>query len=175
MDHEAVDARDDDSRYEQAGKIEAMALVEALSMLTFLSDDMYLCSQAYNLSIVDQFLMPLEYRILHELMATDTTPPDTPFLLAQSQMWIFAAYELLRTWRQRASDIIKWHDNGGLEQKLKSLRERDSVGFHFGLKIRIEQIERALADKEIASELGRQLRHTYIPFTEVAAQNRTAG
>lgn len=116
---------------------------------------MYLRSQAQGLNLVDQFLMRLEYKGLRELFETDSTPPDTHFLLAQSQMWIFAAYELLRTWRQRASEIIKWHANHGLKQKLSSLKERDKAGYHFGLRIRIEQIERVLNDEAIVAELGR--------------------
>lgn len=158
---------DEGPRYEDPEAIDGMALYWSLSKLIFLSDDMYLGSQAHNLNIVDQFLMPLEYRILRELFETDSTPPDTHFLLAQSQMWIFAAYELLRTWRQRAKDIVKWHENHGLEQKLKSLKERDSSGTHFGLRIRIEQIEQVLKDETIVIELSRQLRHVHIPFTRL--------
>ncbi|VBR62563.1 Uncharacterised protein [Burkholderia pseudomallei] len=164
---EDFEQHDEGPRYADPETIDSMALYHSLSNLVFFSDDMYLRSQAQNLNLVDQFLMPLEYRVLRELLATDSTPADTYFLLAQSQMWIFAAYELLRTWRQRASEIIKWHANGGLEHKLAALKERDKAGSHFGLQIRIEQIERVLRDEAIVAELSKQLRHTYIPFTRL--------
>lgn len=161
------DELDEGPQYEDPAAIDPMGLYRSLSNLVFFSDDMYLRSQAQNLNLVDQFLMPLEYKVLRELFETDSTPAATHFLLAQSQMWIFAAYELLRTWRQRASEIIKWHANHGLEQKLASLKERDKAGSHFGVKIRIKQIERVLNDQAVASELDRQRRHTYIPFTRL--------
>ncbi|WP_009909941.1 hypothetical protein [Burkholderia thailandensis] len=164
---EDFEEHDEGPRYDDPKAIDSMALYQSLSNLVFFSDDMYLRSQAQNLNLVDQFLMPLECRVLRELLETDSTPADTYFLLAQSQMWIFAAYELLRTWRQRASEIIKWHANHGLEQKLAALKERDKAGSHFGLRIRIEQIERVLNDEAIVAELDRQLRHTYIPFTRL--------
>lgn len=164
---ENFEERDEGPRYDDPEAIGSMALYQSLSKLTFFSDDMYLRSQAQNLNLVDQFLLRLESKVLRELFETDSTPPDTHFLLAQSQMWIFAAYELLRTWRQRAIEITKWHANHGLEQKLASLKARDEVGFHFGLRIRIKQIERVLNDETIVVELDRQLRHTYVQFTRL--------
>ncbi|PVX97667.1 hypothetical protein [Paraburkholderia unamae] len=164
---EDFEQHDEGPRYADPETIGGMALYQALSNLVFFSDDMYLRSQAQNLNLVDQFLMPLEYKVLRELTETDSTPASTYFLVAQSQMWIFAAYELLRTWRQRASEIVKWHANGGLEHKLKALKERDKVGSHFGLRIRIENIELVLNDDAIIAELDRQLRHTYIAFTRL--------
>ncbi len=163
---EDFEEHDDGPRYDAPEAIDSMALYQSLSNLVFFADDIYLRSQAQNLNLVDQFITSLEYKVLRELFDTDSTP-DTHFLLAQSQMWIFAAYELLRTWRQRASEIIKWHANHGLEQKLASLKERDKAGSHFGLTIRIEQIERVLHDEAIVAELARQRRHTYIPFTRL--------
>lgn len=164
---EDFEENDEGPRYDEPEAIDSMELYQSLSNLVFFSDDMYLRSQAQNLNLVDQFLMTLEYKVLRELLETGSTSADTCFLLVQSQMWIFAAYELLRTWRQRASEIIKWHANHGLEQKLDSLKERDKTGSHFGLRIRIEQIERVLNDEAIVAELDRQRRHTYIPFTRL--------
>ncbi|HWT35559.1 MAG TPA: hypothetical protein VN289_04720 [Paraburkholderia sp.] len=164
---ENFEEHDEGPRYEDPEAIDRMALYGALSKLTFLADDVFLGSQAFNLNIVDQFLMPLEYRVLKELLETDVTPPDTMFLLAQSQMWIFAAYELLRNWRQRAKEIIKWHENHGLEQKLASLKERDSTGMHFGVRNRIDQIAQVVEDETIVTELIRQLQHVHIPFARL--------
>ncbi|CAK1327639.1 Uncharacterised protein [Burkholderia pseudomallei] len=164
---EDFEEHDEGPQYDAPEAIDSMALYQSLSKLVFFDDDMYLRSQAQNLNLVDQFLMRLEYKVLRELFETDSTPPNTHFLLAQSQMWIFAAYEMLRTWRQRGREIIKWHANHGLEQKLASLKERDKVGYHFGLRIRIEQIERVLNDETLVAELDSQLRHTYISFTRL--------
>lgn len=152
------------TRYCVSASIDYMGLYQSLSNLVFFSDDIYLRAQAHNLTLVDNFIMALEYKVLRELSKTDSTPPDTYFLLAQSQMWIFAAYELLRTWRHRAKEIIKWHENHGLEKKLAELLERDKAVSHFGLNIRIKQIKRVMDNKEIVSELTKQLLHTYIPF-----------
>jgi hypothetical protein len=71
--------------------------------------------QAFNLSITDPFLAALESDVLRKLIDEEHTPvPDASFLSAQSQMWIFAAYELFRTWRQRVADLIKWSESSGL-------------------------------------------------------------
>jgi len=72
-------------------------LTSTLHSLVLLRDDMYLGLQVTNLAVVDQFIMNLEHHTLQEYVQTDKTPPTTMFLNAQSQMWIFAAYELLRT------------------------------------------------------------------------------
>jgi hypothetical protein len=58
---------------------------------------------------VDDFLEGQEAQLLRDYVETDRTPiPAALFLSALSQMWVFAAYELLRIWRQRVQEIIKW-------------------------------------------------------------------
>jgi len=58
----------------------------------------------------------------------DATPiAEAAFLSAQSQMWIFAAYEIMRTWRQRVRRMIEWAKNGALESKLLAF-EKD-IGY----------------------------------------------
>lgn len=113
-------------------------LTSALHSLVFLRNDMYLGLQVTNLTVVDQFIMNLEHQTLKEYIQTDKTPPSTMFLNAQSQMWILAAYELLRTWRARAKDIIKLAKNGGLELKAASLEE-DQGYLHAGREMRAKQ------------------------------------
>jgi hypothetical protein len=74
-----------------------------------LFDDLFLRMQAMNLDVVDAFLTEQEAGLLAEYMETDRTPlPTATFVSALSQMWMFALYELLRTWRQRARDVIGW-------------------------------------------------------------------
>ena len=105
-------------------EIDPSAINKALCSLTLLGDDLYLRMQAMNLGVVDPFIADLEARLLRKQIDEERTPlPDALFVPAQSQMWIFAAYELLRTWRQRVADMIKWHENSGLEIKLRALEE----------------------------------------------------
>ena len=93
--HRVVEARHDD---------ELVAV-----RLHLLGDDPYLRMQAYNLSIVDQFIMQIESELLRSWFQEEQrSPADGMFVSAQSQMWIFAAYELLRTWRERSKDVIKF-------------------------------------------------------------------
>ncbi len=165
MDDSADDFEPDaaeDIRYED--NIESGALREVLITLKFLGDDPFLRMQAFNLDVVDDFLMDLEYDVLRRLNETDRTPGEAHFLNAQSQMWIFAAYELLRTWIERAKDIIKWASNGGLQHKLDALRAQQEGFTHVGRDIRIAQIEAVIADPGIVNVLRDQLNHVHIPF-----------
>lgn len=71
-----------------------------------LFDDLFLSMQGQNVMLVDFYLRDLERDLLRELIEIERTPvPDTLFVSALSQMWIFAVYELLRTWRQRVRDL----------------------------------------------------------------------
>jgi hypothetical protein len=113
--------------------------------------------------------MGLEYDLLRKRFDEEATPmPEAAFLSAQSQMWIFAAYELLRTWRQRANDMIKWFDNGGLEMKLREYEK--PLGYtHFGREYRAAQIRRVLADSTIIDKIKADLRRTYMLFAQLEA------
>ena len=65
-------------------------------------DDLFLAMQGQNVMLVDFYLRDLERDLLRELVETERTPYlATVIVSALSQMWIFAVYELLRTWRQR--------------------------------------------------------------------------
>ena len=150
-------------------KIDERGISSSLKKLHLLGDDMYLRSQATNLGIVDKFITDIEYKVLHELNEMERTPPLTFFLSAQSQMWIFAAYELLRTWQQRAKEMVKWADNGGLEQKLAALmvREENDSYMHFGRENRIKQIESIINDPSLVLQIKDQLLHLHIPFVRL--------
>lgn len=132
-------------------------LTSALHSLVLLRDDMYLGLQVTNLTVVDQFTMHLEHHTLQEYVRTDKTPPTTMFLNAQSQMWIFAAYELLRTWRARAKDIIKLANNGRLELKAASLVE-DQGYLHAGQEMRAKQLREVAADPAIIETIEIDIR-----------------
>lgn len=71
-----------------------------------LFDDLFLSMQGQNVMLVDLYLRDLERDLLQELIEIERTPfPATLVVSALSQMWIFAVYELLRTWRQRVKDL----------------------------------------------------------------------
>lgn len=157
----------DEPRYLPPEKIESMALFRALNRLYILGQDMFMRTQAHNLQLVDDFITDLEYRVLRELIEEEKTPPSAFFLSAQSQMWIFAAYELLRTWRGRCKNIIKWADTGGLQQKLDSLKAKDDGIPHYGLENQIHQIESIITDPSLVIRIRNELRHLHIPFTRL--------
>lgn len=154
-----------DVRYQD--EVEPGKLSEALTNLKLLGDDPFLRMQAFNLDVVDSFLMDLEHDVLRKLNEEDRTPGEAHFLNAQSQMWIFATYELLRTWIERAKDIIRWASNGGLHQKLDALRGQHGGFMHFGRDIRIAQIEAVVADPGMMNVLQDQLKHIHIPFARM--------
>ena len=155
--------------YRRPEEIDVSELRGALNQLQLLGDDLILRMQAFNLTVVDQFITNLEYEVLKKLHEEESTPgPEAMFLLAQSQMWIFAAYELMRTWRQRAKDMIKWSENDGLEAKLRVFEKE--LGYqHFGRQFRARQIKRVLADPSIIDKIRGDLRLTYIMFARLEA------
>lgn len=159
----------DEPRYRPTADIDAAELRGALGHLHLLGDDPFLRMQVFNLSIVDQFVTQLEYDVLEKLIAEERTPvPEAAFPSAQSQMWIFAAYEILRTWRQRARNMVKWSESGALQTKLGALEKE--VGYpHIGRKFRAAQIKRVLADPAIIDRIKDELRSTYMLFARLEA------
>lgn len=143
--------------------VDPSALPAALRSLE-LFDDPYLSMQATNLGVVDQFCMTLEDRLRQSHFdESPTRLPDAVFLSAQSQMWIFAAYEALRTWRQRAKEAIRWAENGGLAIKIADLRK--DVGFrHTGRLIRANQLQRLIDQPIRIDKLRDDLRRVHIPY-----------
>jgi hypothetical protein len=154
-------------RYARPEELRPGALRESLSKLQFFGDDLFLRLQAVNLDTVDAFLTGVEYRVLRELFVTEATPPDAHFLDAQSQMWIFAAYEVLRTWHQRAREMVKWAANGGLVQKRDALLAVDDGYVHHARLARIEQLNAVIADPRIVDRLKRDMLHLHVPFTRL--------
>ncbi len=168
-DDEDIKRDRDGPEYRRAEEIGLSELRDALGRLQLFGDDPYLRMQAFNLALVDQTLTRLEYEVLEKLNAEERTPiPETAHLSALSQMWIFATYELMRTWRQRAQNMIKWAENGGLEAKLKEF-EKDLGYQHFGRQFRAQQIKRVLADASIVGKIKDDLRRTHILFAQMAA------
>jgi hypothetical protein len=72
-------------------------------------EDLYMGMQAMNLDIVDDVLEQQEAVLLREYMELERTPvPQALLVSALSQLWVFGMYELLRTWRQRVNDVLKF-------------------------------------------------------------------
>ncbi|WP_374284599.1 hypothetical protein [Novosphingobium sp.] len=148
-------------------EIEGHEIVEGLCSLT-LFNDTYLRMQGHNLAIVDQFIMQIEDHVRHRLMEEDRTPiDDAMFLNAQSQMWIFALYEILRTWKQQANNILKWHPNNMIPEMIARLRTPDGAFRHFGRERRAEQLEAVLADPSIIDKLRNDLSRIHVPFAQL--------
>lgn len=146
-------------------EIDWNALREALWSLSMF-DDLYMRMQATNLGIVDTFLTGIEYEVLQESFSDRPDRSGLYFLNAQSQMWMFSAYELLRTWRERVRDAMKWHANGVLQQQIDKLRIGN--GFrHMGRETRARQLEWALRDPESTNRLSEDLRLTHILFGQL--------
>src|SRR6266446_2128588 len=83
-------------------------LATSLQSLVLLGDDPYLRMQAFNLGVVSQILDDMEHQLLIEYIREDRTPSSAIVVSAISQLWIFGLYELLRTWRQRASAVLRF-------------------------------------------------------------------
>lgn len=148
-------------------EIEPFELPQALGSLTLFNDS-YLTMQSHNLAIVDQFIMTIEKRVGRRLMDEDRAPfDDAMFLNAQSQMWIFALYEVLRTWQQQAKNIVKWHPNKMLPQMIERLMKPDGGFRHPGKERRAEQLQHALDNPEIIDAIKSDLRRVHIPFSQI--------
>ena len=145
------DAAVDELPYRDIATIDPMELTTALNSLVLLGDDPYLRMQVVNLAIVDPFLMDLETAAFQSLFDEDKKyGPELVFLSAQSQMWMFAAYELLRTWRERAREVRRWISENSLQAHINDL-QRDIGYENFGRNVRAGQLRRAFADPDFAS------------------------
>jgi hypothetical protein len=145
-------------------EIETHELVTALSGLTLLRDDLALSSQVFNIATVDQFLMGLEMDFLRSRMDEDTPrdPTRTIFLGAQTEMWIFAVYELMRSWRERAKLAINLAEHGGLEAKIAHLAAKPS--WDYGNHTVSLQLTRARDEPGLVQRLREDLLRTHVPF-----------
>jgi hypothetical protein len=143
-------------------RINWASLRSALTSLQMF-DDPYMQMQATNLGIVDQFLTDLEFQVLRESSNDDRDLGAMLFLNAQSQMWMFSAYELLRTWRQRINDAQKLLDSGEINDKIHDLL-KDQGFQHFGMEIRAGQLQRLLSAPDTRQLMNEDLRLTHILY-----------
>jgi hypothetical protein len=153
--------------YADPATISAWALPEALCRLRFLGDDMFLRMQTTNIGVVDQFIMRLETEALSKLYDEGGRDMELGvFLSAQSQMWIFAIDELLRTWRERARAALDHMRKDTLKDRIAALRS--DKGFrHHGEEALADQLQALADDPQIAIELDEHLRRSHIPYARL--------
>lgn len=153
--------------YRRIEQIDPSELLNALTGLSFLGDDMYLRMQAMNVAIVDNMLMPMERTVLAALIEREHTPFEEAMTLsALSQMWLFATYELLRTWRQRARKALEWLDGGTLSAKISELESYETKRInprHFLAR----ELRRFEAEPTAADKLRDDLARIHIPLTRL--------
>lgn len=157
------------SKYRAAVEIEMWEIPESFRKLALFSGDPYLSMQATNLGMIDRWLIDIESEVLARLIAEERTPiDDAMFLSAQTQMWIFAAYEIMRTWRQRAKDVLKLINNSGLQMKIAALEEE--LGYvHTGRQLRALQLREVQKNPAMAGKIEADLRRTHILFVQLEA------
>lgn len=155
--------RDDQPEYRDRSEIQQHELSDGLRSLLLLRGDPFMSMQATNLALIDDFIMDIECDVMLKFWKEDQTPSDVYFLSAQSQMWIFAAYELLRTWRERAREIEALVGRGKLKQRIEEL-EADRGYQHFGHEAQVEQMKAILDSPSLLNKLREDLRAIYFPF-----------
>jgi hypothetical protein len=149
-----------------AEEIDMWELPQSLGRLALFDGDPYLNMQATNLGLIDRWLIDMEKSVQRELISQEHTPTSTIFLSAVTQMWLFATYELMRTWRQRAKEVIKLVENSGLELKINALEEE--LGYqHFGRDLRAMQLREVQENPELAVKIEKDLRRTHITFAQL--------
>lgn len=113
-----------------------------------LFEDLFLSMQGQNVMLVDFYLRDLERSLIRRYIEIDRTPfPETLIVSALSQMWIFALYELLRTWRQRVRDLKQ------AAQKPPQPPVQATPLSDITLMFRKDQLERVRTDAAFVSEI----------------------
>jgi hypothetical protein len=140
------------------------ALLHSLRRLQFFDSDIFMRQQAHNLDLVDQFLLGVEQRVLQGLIEEERTPMDAYFLGAQSQMWMFAAFEVLRTWDQRIRDFNTLVQSGGLPQKIQALEAGVDEYPHLGKNILLTQLIELRDQPNLLNVAQKQQRMIRTPY-----------
>jgi hypothetical protein len=126
-----------------------------------LFDDLFLSMQGQNVMLVDFYIRDLEHDLLRELVEIERTPfPATLIVSALSQMWIFAVYELLRTWRQRIRDLKRETQ----EQGVPAAEQSNLAGMYYE-----EQLVRLRKEPNYARKLDQALNRVDPLFRRIEA------
>jgi hypothetical protein len=156
----------DGPQYRPAKGIDMWELPQSLGRLAMFAGDPYLRMQATNTGLVDRWLIDIEESVQRGLIAEEHTAADATFLSALTQMWIYATYEVMRTWRQRAKEVLKLVRNGGLHLKIDALEEE--LGYeHTGRELRAKQLREVQENPELVVKIEKDLRRTHIIFAQL--------
>ena len=132
--------------------------------------------QAFNLEVVDGLLEQWEAQLLAAYFEQERTPLDAMVpVSAISQLWVFGVYELLRTWRQRAQEVLNFASSlqacsaearlARMEEKRKSILtgSADKIGevFHW------PPFKRAADDSAYVQNLQQALDETELLFRRI--------
>ncbi|MCC6425991.1 MAG: hypothetical protein IT435_04140 [Phycisphaerales bacterium] len=82
-----------------------------------------MATQATSIGGVDRYIESMEGELLKAFMQDERTPDWTILVVALSQMWVFSLYELLRTWLQMASELVRYADD--LDKLTGDVRQAD--------------------------------------------------
>jgi hypothetical protein len=139
-------------------------------------EDLYMGMQAMNLDIVDDVLEQEEATLLREYIELERTPvPQALFVSALSQLWVFGMYELLRTWRQRVNDVLKFVY---ATQKMKAAGRKTFIAARRRKVKRITQhaidspwkyFSKALRGKNFLSQLENAFDRSELAFRRIEA------
>ena len=147
-------------------EIDIWGLPQSLGRLAMFAGDPFLTMQATNLGLIDRWLIDMEGDVQRRLIAGERTPSDAMFLSALTQMWLFALYELMRTWRMRAKEVLKLFRNGGLQLKIEALEKE--LGYqHTGRELRAKQLRDVQRNPELVIKIEKDLRRTHIVFAQL--------
>ncbi len=154
-------------------------LGDGLRALPLVADDLYLQMQAFNLGFVDSILNDQEDQLLVEYDVEERTPISTVVVVsAIAQLWVFGLYELLRTWRQRVNQLLKFADElEGLapEERLLRIEERAveirdaAADPERANPAHVLAFERAGQDADFRRELREVLDRSELPFRNLEA------
>jgi hypothetical protein len=115
--------------------IEQFALYQWVSTIP-LCDDLFLSMQAQNIALVDILVIrPMESALLQAYYANDDRMPpgDAMLVAAISQMWIYYLYEFMRTWRQRAKEVLdaaEEYERQETSEKKSATRAKHQAAIH---------------------------------------------
>ena len=144
--------------------IAAIELSTALRSLYLIDADPYLRMQALNVAIIDKFILSLEGEALEYFHREDRWPVEMVFLSAQTQMWIFATFELLRTWNERNNKVLRLVANNGkgtgFDDRIASL-ERERGFPEIGRRMQAETLKRVATDRALQAKIDEDRRQIH--------------
>ncbi len=133
--------------YALPSQIDFSILINRWRELGLWENDMFLGMQGMNIGITDETLTFWEQDLHREFMETERPPIPTAMTLSGfSQMWIFAAYETMRVWRNRVFQYRKWFQSGSLAQVIPNLTVKENE-VHLPKQIKKAQLERYCGDE----------------------------